>query len=122
MPRFHIDTSAQNRLVRDDAGHEFPNLEAAKTVAVKALTEIAQETMPDGDTRPVFAIVRGEDGSTLLEARLTLRVTSPMPGVQHCEGAPDFRPSVVSLHASWDVEGAASAGASKAGLAPPAGT
>ena len=95
MPRFYIDTSVQNRLVCDDAGHEFASLEAARAVAVQALTEMAQETMPDGDTRPVLAIVRGEDGSTLLQASLMLRVTSFV-----AEAHRDDAPRIPSLSSS----------------------
>ena len=79
MPRFYIDTSDQNHFVWDDVGKDYFDLEAAKAEAVSALPDMARDELPDGDARTFLAIVRGENGRALLQASLTLSVTSLIP-------------------------------------------
>ena len=79
MPRFFIDTSDQRRFIRDDVGIVCEDAEAAKTAAVDALPDMARQELPDGDQRMFLAIVRGEDGSALLQCALSLTVTSLVP-------------------------------------------
>ena len=79
MPRFFIDTSDQERFVRDETGHECVDLEDAKRLAVDALPDMARDELPDGDDRTFLAIVRGEDGRTLLQCTLSLHVQAPQP-------------------------------------------
>ena len=79
MPRFFIDTSDDESFVLDDTGQELANLAAAKQEAVSALPDMARDILPDGDHRTFLAIVRGEDGRMLLQASLTLAVTSLVP-------------------------------------------
>ena len=79
MPRFFIDTSDQDRFVRDETGYEFDDVEAAKAAAVDALPDMARDELPDGDARTFLAIVRGSNGAPLLQASLTLHVTSMVP-------------------------------------------
>lgn len=79
MTRFFIDTSDQDRFVRDEAGLEFEDVEAAKAAAVDALPDMARDELPDGDARTFLAIVRGADGGPLLQACLTLHITSLVP-------------------------------------------
>ena len=74
MPRFYIDTFDQTRFVRDDEGHDCLDLDAAKRLAVDALPDMAREELPDGDERTFLAVVRGEDGGTLLHCTLQLSV------------------------------------------------
>lgn len=76
MPRFYIDTSDQDHFVRDEFGYEFQDVEAAKAAAVGALPDMARDVLPDGDARTFLAVVRANDGRTLLQATLTLHVTS----------------------------------------------
>ena len=76
MPLFFIDTSDQEAFVRDDTGAEFDDVDAAKAAAVDALPDMARDALPDGDARTFLAVVRGTDGSALLQASLTLQVTS----------------------------------------------
>lgn len=80
MPRFFINTSDQSRFVRDDTGHDCLDIDEAKRLAVSALPDMAREELPDGDDRTFLAVVRGEDGRTLLQCTLTLQVRAPGPG------------------------------------------
>ena len=82
MPRFYIDTSDQDCFIRDDSGHDFDDVEAAKAAAVDALPDMARDTLPDGDSRTFLAIVRGSAGEALLQASLTLQVTSLIPNTR----------------------------------------
>lgn len=79
MPLFFIDTSDEDRFVRDETGHDFEDVEAAKAAAVDALPDMARDTLPDGDARTFLAVVRGADGGALLQASLTLHVSSMVP-------------------------------------------
>ena len=79
MPRYFIDTSDEDQFVQDDTGYEFADVEDAKRAAVAALPDMARERLPDGDARAFLAIVRGQDGKSLLQASLTLKVTSLIP-------------------------------------------
>ncbi len=82
MPRFFIDTSDQEHFVRDETGHDFEDVEAAKAAAVDALPDMARDELPDGDARTFLAIVRGQDGGPLLQASLTLQVTFLVPDAE----------------------------------------
>ncbi|WP_102958382.1 DUF6894 family protein [Mangrovicella endophytica] len=79
MPRFFIDMSDDETFSRDDAGLVFKDVEEAKNAAVATLADMAREALPDGDARTFLAIIRGEDGGMLLQANLTLKVTSLVP-------------------------------------------
>ena len=79
MPHFFIDTSDQDRFVRDETGYEFEDVEAAKRAAVSALPDMARDELPDGDARTFMALVRGADGGPLLQASLTLHILSMVP-------------------------------------------
>ena len=71
MPRFYIDTSDQEHFVRDEDGYEFPDVEAAKNAAVDALPDMARDELPDGEGRTFIAVVRDEQGRTLVQATMT---------------------------------------------------
>ena len=79
MPRFYIDTSDQSVFCRDDQGKEYPDLDAARSAAVTVLPDMARDELPDGDARTFLAIVRDADGRLLLQAGLSLHVTSLVP-------------------------------------------
>ena len=74
MPRFFIDTSDQTHFIRDEVGYEFPDVEAARDAAIDALPDMARDVLPDGDARTFLAVVRDEDGRTLMQATLSLGV------------------------------------------------
>lgn len=75
MPRYFIDTSDEETFCRDEEGWEFEDIEAARNAAVAVLPEMAKDALPDRDARTFLAIVRGGNGSALLQVTLTLRVT-----------------------------------------------
>ena len=75
MPRFYIDTSDQERFVRDEEGLEFEDIEAAKNAAVDALPDMARDDLPDGDSRTFIAVVRDIHGRTLVQATMAFGVT-----------------------------------------------
>lgn len=83
MPRFYIDTSDQDFFARDEEGQEYEDVEAAKIAAVDVLPDMARDKLPDGDARTFLAIVRDENGRTLLQASLQLQVTSLLPKSEH---------------------------------------
>ena len=74
MPRFFIDTSDQQNFVRDETGHQFEDMDAARSAAIAALPDMARDVLPDGDARTFLAIVRDNGGRTLLQASLSLGV------------------------------------------------
>lgn len=74
-----IDTSDDEFFVRDETGQEYADVEDAKDAAVAALPDMARDKLPDGDSRNFLALVRGEEGATLLQASLILKVTSLVP-------------------------------------------
>lgn len=76
MPRFYIDTTDGDLLVRDDVGLDYPDLHAATQAAVAALPDIAREELPDGDDRTFTAIVRDEGGVARVRASLKLTVAA----------------------------------------------
>lgn len=75
MPRYFIDTSDQGLFYSDDEGREYPDLDAAKAAAVSALPDMARDALPDGDTRTFLALVRDQEGDSLIQPTLSLRVT-----------------------------------------------
>ncbi len=75
MPRFYIDTSDQERFLRDEEGFEFMDVEAAKNAAVDALPDMARDELPDGDNRTFIAVVRDDQGQILLQATMSFGVT-----------------------------------------------
>lgn len=85
MARFYIDTFDQDVRHPDRDGREFENVEAAKHEAVLMLLEIARDRLPNGDACTFQAIVRDENGANLLQASLTLQVTSVVVDSEHHE-------------------------------------
>lgn len=79
MLRFYIDTSDEDDFIKDETGLDLPDLEAAKAAAVDALPDMARDKLPDGDRRMFLAIVRDAEGRPLLQASLSLQVTSLVP-------------------------------------------
>ena len=75
MPRFYIDTSDQERFVRDQEGYEFADVQAAKNAAVDALPDMARDELPDGDNRTFTAVVRDDKDRTLVQATMSFSVT-----------------------------------------------
>ena len=79
MPRFYIDTSDQNRFVRDEDGIELEDVDAAMNAAADGLADMARDTLPGGEGRTFVAIVRDGDGRTLVQTTMSFGVVW-MPG------------------------------------------
>jgi len=76
MPLYFIDTSDQDVFCRDEDGSEYKNLDTAKASAISALPDMARDQLPDGDARTFTAIVRDQHDTPILQASLTLFVSS----------------------------------------------
>ena len=74
MPRFYIDTSDQSRFVRDADGLEFDDVEAAMNAAAHGLVDMAHDALPGGESRTFIAIVRNEQGNTLVQTSMSFGV------------------------------------------------
>jgi hypothetical protein len=72
MHRYYFDTDDGFLPVRDDAGQAFASVEAARDLAQRALRDMAQQGIPDGERRTFTASVRDENGTILYVATLTL--------------------------------------------------
>ena len=80
VPRFFIDTSDQERFVRDETGLEFDDVEAAMNAAAEGLAEMARDALPGGEGRTFIAIVRDAQGRTLVQTTMAFSVVW-MPAV-----------------------------------------
>ena len=74
MPRFYIDTSDQQRFIRDEQGYDYATLEEAKEAAINALPEMARDALPDDRANAFLVLVRDEQGRNVLQATLSLAV------------------------------------------------
>ena len=72
MPRFYFDLHESEKSFRDDVGHEVPDLEEARTEAMKALPGIAFDKISkDGDRQSFVCLVTDEDGKRIYSATLS---------------------------------------------------
>ncbi len=74
VPRFFIDTSDQQRFVRDEEGLVFGDVEAAMNAAAGGLADMAADALPGGESRTFIAIVRDEQGRTLVQTTMSFGV------------------------------------------------
>ena len=74
MPRFFIDTSDQACFVRDDVGLEFEDVKAAMDASAHGLADMAHDALPGGESRTFIAIVRDEQGNTLVQTTMSFGV------------------------------------------------
>ncbi|SDA14694.1 hypothetical protein SAMN02799622_01180 [Methylobacterium sp. UNC378MF] len=72
MPRFFIDLHDGTDIVRDRDGYDLPNLEAARSQAVKIMTRIAQSLSDEPGRQDFIAAVRDDAGVVRLRFRLSL--------------------------------------------------
>ena len=70
MPLYFFDTRDNDIFVRDDVGVEYPDLEAVKVAATKALAELARDVIPGSLKRELAVEVRDKAGAILI-ARIT---------------------------------------------------
>jgi hypothetical protein len=70
VPFCFFDTRDNDLFMEDDVGLEFPDLEAVKVEAAKALAELARDVIPGSLKRELAVEVRDELGPILV-ARMT---------------------------------------------------
>ena len=74
MTRFYFDTNDGRRGITDKIGVELRDRHAALQEAVRALPEIAKDSLPNGTEREFVVDVRDDEGRKLLRATLSLSV------------------------------------------------
>src|SRR5215203_2083601 len=74
MPLFYFDVRDGHKLMRDDDGLEFPNIEAARDEATRALGELAKDVLPGRAVREMAIEVRDEVKDPLLRAVLRFEI------------------------------------------------
>ena len=69
MRRFFFDTRDNDVFIRDEVGLRYPDLEAVKVDAARALAELARDVIPGSLRRSLAVEVRDADGP-VMEARM----------------------------------------------------
>lgn len=65
MPLFFFDTRDNDDFIEDDMGLDFPDLEAVKVEAARALAELARDVIPGSLKRELAVEVRDALGPVL---------------------------------------------------------
>jgi hypothetical protein len=66
MPLYFFDTRDNEDFIEDDEGVDYPDLEAVKVAAAKALAELARDVIPGSLQRKLSVEVRDELGPVLV--------------------------------------------------------
>lgn len=66
MPLYFFDTRDNDDFIEDDEGLEYPDLEAVKVAAAKALAELARDVIPGSLKRKLSVEVRDALGPVLV--------------------------------------------------------
>jgi len=74
MPLFYFDVRDGQKLMRDDDGLDFPNIEAARDEATRALGELAKDVLPGRAVREMAIEVRDEGKVPLLRTVLRFEI------------------------------------------------
>jgi hypothetical protein len=74
MHRYYFDIQDGDKILNDTEGLELDGIEAARREAMRALPEMAKDTLPNQDQRTLAMWVRDESGQTVLMAALSLMV------------------------------------------------
>jgi hypothetical protein len=72
MPRYYFDVREGVRLVPDDVGLEFANIDAAEREAAECAASIGRDLLPTGCARSVTVEVRNTHGQRVVTATVTL--------------------------------------------------
>ena len=72
MPRFFIDTDDGDLAVPDETGHDLPDAQAARRLALAAFPDMTDDHLPNGDRRTFSVRVRDADGRPIYAAELVL--------------------------------------------------
>ena len=74
MPRYHFDIYEDTRLIPDDSGQNFANVEGARREAMLAGASIAREAFMAGSADHVVVDVREGEHTPCLKISITLEV------------------------------------------------
>jgi hypothetical protein len=74
MQLYFFDTRDNDQFVKDDVGLEYPDLEAVKVEAARALAELARDVIPGSLKRELAVEVRDAQGPVLI-ARMTFEAS-----------------------------------------------
>jgi hypothetical protein len=74
MQLYFFDTRDNDQFVEDDVGLEYPDLEAVKVEAARALAELARDVIPGSLKRELAVEVRDAQGPVLI-ARMTFEAS-----------------------------------------------
>jgi hypothetical protein len=77
-PLYFFDTRDDDIFIEDDVGLEYPDLEAVKVEAGRALAELARDVIPGSLKRELAVEVRDESGP-VLEATMTFEAVILRP-------------------------------------------
>ncbi|AMJ62771.1 hypothetical protein AXW83_22950 [Bosea sp. PAMC 26642] len=77
MPRFFFTTHDSSSVDIDDEGLDFPNERAAKNAAQRALVDIADEHLPDGERADFKVEVENADHAKIYDASLRFEAREP---------------------------------------------
>jgi hypothetical protein len=66
VPLYFFDSRDSDTLIEDDVGLDYPDLEAVKVEAARALAELAREVIPGTVRRKIAIEVRDEQGPVLI--------------------------------------------------------
>lgn len=76
MPRYFFDTDDGRLAVRDDEGLQFPDDQAARDEASRAMADLAKDYLPGGEAQKNITMwVRNERGEPVLQLALSFAVT-----------------------------------------------
>ncbi len=73
MPKFRFTTQDGNKVDRDDVPLEFPTEKAATDDAQRALVDMADDKLPNGERADLSAAVENEAGEEIYRATLRFR-------------------------------------------------
>lgn len=78
MPLYFFDTREDDTFIEDDIGLHYPDLDAAKLEAGRALAELARDVIPGSLKRELAVEVRDQFGP-VLAARMTFEAVILRP-------------------------------------------
>ena len=78
VARYFFDTRDNETFIPDDVGIDYPDLEAVKVEAARALAELARDVIPGSLRRELAIEVRDESGP-VLRARMTFEAVILRP-------------------------------------------
>ncbi len=74
MPRYYFDSRDNGKLVEDDNGLTFSDIEFCKKEAARALAEIAREVTPGSEQRELSIDVRDENKRPLFRTVMIFEI------------------------------------------------